>query len=77
MVKKPNGMSAELVCTAPMAGKGEIQATWNDDLHSTARVHFLGSMQLGPNSKPIEWTVESTSIFKDADCESVKPMQTP
>lgn len=76
VVKKADGMSAELVCSGPMSGKGDIQASWNDDLHSTAKVHFLGEMQMGPNSKPIEWTVDSTSVYKGADCGSVKPMQT-
>src|SRR6185437_17134977 len=48
VVKSATGMSAELVCTGPMSGKGDIQASWNDDLHSRAKVHFLGSMQTGP-----------------------------
>lgn len=76
VVKKADGMSADLVCNGPMSGKGDVQASWNDDSHSSAKVHFLGSMQMGQNSKPIEWTVESTSIFKGADCGSVKPLQT-
>lgn len=77
VVKRADGMSAELVCTGPMAGKGDIQASWNDDFHSRAKVHFLGAMEMGANSKPIEWTVDSTSVFKGADCGSVKPMQMP
>ena len=77
VVKRADGMSAELVCTGPMSGKGEIQASWNDDLHSRAKVHFLGAMQMGPNPKPVEWTVDSTSVYKGADCGSVKPMQMP
>lgn len=76
VVKRADGMSAELVCSGPMSGKGDIQASWNDDMHSTAKVHFLGEMQMGANSKPIEWTVDSTSVYKGADCGSVKPMQT-
>lgn len=76
VVKKANGMSAELVCTGPMSGKGDIQASWNDDSHATAKVHFLGAMQMGPNPKPVEWTVESTSVYKGADCGSVKPLPT-
>jgi hypothetical protein len=76
VVKKATGMSAELVCTGQMSGKGDIQAWWNDDLHSSAKVHFLGAMQMGPSPKPIEWTVDSTSVYKGADCGSVKPIET-
>ena len=76
VVKKANGMSAALVCTGPMSGKGDIQSSWTDDSHATSKVHFLGAMQMGPNSKPVEWTVESTSLYKGADCGSVKPLPT-
>ncbi|MDE3187521.1 MAG: hypothetical protein KGM96_08375 [Acidobacteriota bacterium] len=27
----------------------------------------------GPNTQPFEWTVESTSVYKGADCGNVKP----
>lgn len=76
VVKKATGMTAEMVCTGPMAGKGNIEASWTDDSHSTSKMHFLGAMQMGPNSKPIEWTVDSTSVYKGADCGSVKPIFT-
>ena len=38
-----------------------------------SRQHFVGSMQVGPNNKAIEWTTASSSIYKGADCGSVKP----
>jgi hypothetical protein len=31
-------------------------------------------MQMGPNSTPVEYTIESVSTYKGADCGSVKPM---
>jgi hypothetical protein len=34
-------------------------------------------MQMGPNATPVEYTIESTSAFKSADCGSVKPIQMP
>ena len=74
VVKKATGMSAELVCTGQVNGKGDIRALWNDDSHTTMKMHFLGAMQMGPSPKPIEWTVDSTSVYKGADCGSVKPM---
>jgi len=71
--KNDNGMSAEITCGAPMAGKGTVETTWTDPGHSKSKVHFTGSMQMGPNSKTIEWTVEAESTYKGPDCGSVKP----
>lgn len=77
IVKKANSMSADWVCSGMMAGKGTVEAAWTDADHSTSKVHFMGSMQMGPNAAPVEYTIESTSVFKGADCGSVKPMPEP
>lgn len=77
IVKKGNGMTADWVCNGMMAGKGTVEASWTDPEHSTSKVHFLGSMQMGPNSTPVEYTIESTSVYKGADCGSVKPVAIP
>ena len=77
IVKKANSMSADWVCSGPMGGKGRVEASFTDPDHSTSKVHFLGSMQAGPNTVPIEYTIESTSVFKGADCGSVKPIVIP
>jgi hypothetical protein len=77
IVKKANSMSADWVCSGMMAGKGSVEASWTDADHSTSKVHFLGSMQMGPNATPVEYTIESTSVFKGADCGSVKPLPMP
>jgi hypothetical protein len=77
IVKKTNTMSADWVCSGAMAGKGTVEAAWTDADHATSKVHFLGSMQMGPNATPVEYTIESTSVFKGADCGSVKPLPTP
>jgi hypothetical protein len=34
-------------------------------------------MTMGPNSRPIEWTMDQTSAFKSADCGSVQPVTVP
>jgi hypothetical protein len=77
LVKKSNGMTADMVCTGRMSGKSSMEASWSDDVHATGKVHFVGAMQLGQNSKPIEWTSTSSSTFKGADCGSVKPLPMP
>jgi hypothetical protein len=77
IVKKANSMSADWVCSGMMAGKGTVEASWTDPDHATSKVHFVGSMQMGPNATPVEYTIESTSVFKGTDCGSVKPMPTP
>jgi Protein of unknown function (DUF3617) len=77
LVKKSTGMTADMVCTGRMSGKSSLEASWSDSEHATGKVHFVGAMQLGQTSKPIEWTSVSSSIFKGADCGSVKPLPMP
>lgn len=71
--KRENGMTAEMTCTGSMKGSGTVETTWTDSGHSKSKVHFTGAMQMGPNSKTVEWTIESESIYKGPDCGSVKP----
>ena len=77
IVKKSDGMTAELECTGSMSGKGTVEATWIDSEHAKGKVHFTGELRMGPNTKPVEWTAESTSVFKSSDCGSVKPAPAP
>jgi hypothetical protein len=72
-----NGMSADWVCTGRMAGKGSLESSWTDPDHAKGKVHFVGTMQMGPNSKPIEYTIETSSDYKGPDCGSVKPLPMP
>jgi hypothetical protein len=75
--KGPSSMTADWVCTGAMQGKGSIESHWTDSGTATGKMHFVGSMQMGPNPTPIEWTSESTSVYKGADCGSVKPPPLP
>ena len=77
VVKRPNGMTGDLVCTGIFSGKGTLESSWSDSEHASGKVHFVGAMQMGPQSTPIEWTATSTSVYKGADCGSVKPLPTP
>jgi hypothetical protein len=74
---KSGGMSADWICTGPMAGKGTVQSSWTDSDHAITKVHFSGSMQIGPNTAPVEYSIEATSAYKGADCGSVKPAPMP
>ena len=68
------GMTADWVCNGHLNGKGSIQSSWNDDDHSSGKVHFSGTMQMGQaGSRPVEWTNHFTSTFKKANCGSVRP----
>lgn len=75
--KSANSMTADWVCTGPMAGKGTVNSSWTADGKATSKVHFTGNMQMGPQSKTIEYTVESTSVYKGPNCGSVKPIPMP
>jgi hypothetical protein len=72
-----SSMTADWVCTGMMAGKGTVESSWSDPDHSKGKVHFAGAMQMGSNSTPIEYTIETSSIYKGADCGSVKPLPLP
>jgi hypothetical protein len=60
-----------------MAGKGTLESSWADPNHARGKVHFVGVMQAGTNSRPVEYTIESSSIYKGPDCGSVKPAPMP
>jgi hypothetical protein len=75
--KTANSMTADWICTGAMKGKGSVNSTWTADGKATSKVHFAGNMEMGPRSTPVEWTVESTSVFKGPDCGSVKPIPMP
>lgn len=77
IVKKANGMTADMECTGTMSGKGTLESTLTDEEHAKGKVHFIGTMHMGPNTRPVEWTVQSSSVFKSADCGDVKPAPMP
>jgi len=74
---RSSSMSADMVCSGKMNGKGTMESSWTDGNHARGKVHFAGTMQSGQNSMPVEWTVESSSVYKGPDCGSVKPMSMP
>ena len=75
--KSANGMSADWICTGAMSGKGTLESHFSGDGTATGKMHFVGAMQMGPNSTPIEFTSASTSVYKGADCGSVQPPPMP
>jgi hypothetical protein len=73
--KSDHGMTADLVCSGRMSGKGALHSEWPDPEHATGGVHFTGTVQARSGSMPVEWTSQSTSVFKSADCGDVKPIE--
>jgi len=74
---RAGGMTADWICNGAMNGKGTVESTWTDENHISSKVHFTGTMQLGPQPTPVEYTTEMTSVYKSADCGSVKPVGMP
>jgi hypothetical protein len=72
-VLNPGSVTADYVCTGTMNGKGDVVSKWSDVEHSKSSVHFVGTLRVGPDELPIEWTTESIAVFKSANCGSVKP----
>jgi hypothetical protein len=74
---KPNGMTATMVCTGQTNATGTVEATFTDANTTHTKVHITGTKQMGQNSRPIDMTMESTSVYKGPDCGSVKPIEMP
>jgi hypothetical protein len=77
MSMSATGMTATLVCTGQVNGSGDVKIEWSMGGSAKGKIHFSGSMQMGPNPTQIEWTNEFSSTYKGPDCGSVKPMQMP
>ena len=75
--KSDHGMTATMVCTGRMTGNGSVESSWSDSEHAKGKVHFTGTVQGRNGTMPVEWTTESTSVFKSADCGSVQPIPIP
>ena len=74
---KSDGMSATVICTGQMNAMGTVETTFVDANTTKTNMHITGTMQTGPNSRPIDMTMQSTSTYKGADCGSVKPLAMP
>jgi len=77
LVKSSDGVKAEMICTGRMEGKGTFESTSLDPDHAKGKVHFAGSIHMGQNTKPVEFTTESSSVYKGPDCGTVKPFAMP
>jgi hypothetical protein len=71
------GMTAFMVCSGKVNGRAEMESSWSDGATTKGKAHFTGSMQRGQTTVPIEWTVNSTSVYKSPNCGSVKPFPMP
>ncbi len=72
-VIKPGSVTADYVCVGKMKGKGMLQSTFPDLEHAAGSVHFEGTLEIGSQAKPIEWTTVSNSVFKGAQCGNAQP----
>jgi len=73
VVKKPGGMTADMVCSGHLTGKGTLEVTWTDSEHATGKLHFSGTMQPGDEPIKVEWSAVTDSVYKGPDCGDLKP----
>lgn len=73
VVKKPGGMTADMVCSGPIVGKGTLEINWSDSEHAKGNLHFSGKIRPGQDEIKIEWSAASSSVYKGPDCGTVKP----
>jgi hypothetical protein len=76
-VMTPQGETADYVCSGKMSGKGTLESSWSDAEHSHGKLHLVGTLEVGSMRKPIEWTNESSSVFKSSNCGNVVPQALP
>jgi hypothetical protein len=69
--KKANSVNAEMVCSGIIKAKVTMESTWTAD-RATGSVHVLTTAP-----RAMEWTSNSTSVFKSADCGTVQPFPMP
>jgi hypothetical protein len=74
--KQANSVKVEMTCTGRSNIKATGESTWTATT-ATGSMHFFGMAGSGSGAKPMEWTSTSTSVFKSADCGSVKPYPMP
>ena len=70
--KSDHGMTADMVCSGHMNGKGSFEIDWSGGDRATMKSHFAGTMQMGNGARDVEWTNEGTSVYKGSSCGSVK-----
>ena len=73
-VMRLGGITANWVCSGKINGTGAIETNWSDLEHATGKLHFTGTFQGGAQTFPIEWTTDSSSVFKSDSCGNVRPM---
>jgi hypothetical protein len=72
VAKTPGGMTADMVCSGHITGKGTLQVAWSDSEHSKGNIHFSGTIHPGENDIKIEWSATTTSVYKGPDCGTLK-----
>ena len=77
VVRKGTSMTADWICSGRMPGKGTLESSLADPNHAIGKVHFTGVMQMGQNSRTIEYTINSSSVYKGPDCGNVAPPPMP
>jgi len=72
-----DGMTANITCTGDFSGTGTVATTFIDSSSTETKVHMTGTMQMSGNSRPVDITMDSKSVYKGPDCGNVKPIQMP
>ena len=77
VVKSAQGMTADMVCSGHLNGKGTIAVNWIDNEHSKGKIHFSGTMRPGEDAFKIEWNTDTTATYKGPDCGELRPTPQP
>ena len=73
VVKKPDGMTADMICSGAITGNGKIGVNWSDSEHAKGNLHFSGTIRPGQDEIKVEWNATTTSVYKGPDCSVLNP----
>jgi len=77
VVKKRGGMTADMVCSGGITGKGVIEVNWTDSEHTKGTLHFAGVIHPRDTDIKLEWTAEPRPPTKAPRVPCLQPRPRP
>jgi hypothetical protein len=77
VVKNSATMSADIVCSGRITGKGNVAINWADSEHAKGSIHLNATIHPGQNDIKLEWSSTTTYVYKASDCSALEPSRSP
>jgi hypothetical protein len=73
VVQAADNFHADMICKGSYNGVGSVESTWTDEDHVAGKIRFVSRTGEAGKGRQMNWTQESTAVFKSSDCGNVKP----